>query len=81
MVKSRRISDCKAPATVIDSQTTNPPLGEILQLRVKPHPAWTRARELFTALVIWASAKSYGIHALTRSTVQTLSLKSQGDGT
>lgn len=69
MDESQRISDCRAQATVIDSQTTIPPLGENLQQRVKPHPVWISASELFIASAIWANAESYGLHTHTHTVV------------
>lgn len=68
MDESQSISDCRAPATVIDSQPP-PPLGENLQQRVKPHPVWISASELFIASAIWANTESYGLHTHTHTLV------------
>lgn len=54
MVESQRISDCRAPATVIDSQTTPhphpppapPPLGENLLQRVKTTSSLDRCQTI-----------------------------------
>lgn len=55
------------PATVIDSQTTIPPLGENLQQRLKPHPVWISASKLFIASTIWAKHRIWITHSLSHT--------------
>lgn len=60
MAKSLRSSDCRAHATVIDSQTTMASFGVRKKkgkknplLRVKLKPVWVTAKEIFSASSVY----------------------------
>lgn len=63
MVESQRILDCKAPAIVIDSQTTiPPPFGRKSTANSETTSSLDLCQRIIHCFSIWASAESYGLH-------------------